>query len=128
MTLISTKKLVEVYDNDLDLNMEWIKERFQLKSKDLISFKGDGERAVFIVLPSPEVIDNLKKDPISDFKLFNEYKDDMWEKIRIFSLYHFHVRGNQVRISMERKLNLETLITPPGSQIKDMDDYRYLED
>jgi len=128
MTLISTKKLVEVYDNDLDLNMEWIKERFQLKSKDLISFKGDGERAVFIVLPSPEVIDKLKKDPISDFKLFNEYKDDMWEKIRIFSLYHFHVRGNQVRISMERKLNLETLITPPGSQIKDMDDYRYLED
>ena len=128
MALISTKKLAEIYDNDLEINLSWIKNKFKLKPNKPVKFQGNGRRVKFIVTPIPEIMSELEKDTTSEVRLFNEYKDEIWDQIKIFSLYQFHLKEDQIIIGLEEKLNLSTIETPPGSQVRDFEDYQYQED
>lgn len=103
---MSVRQIEEAYDQDLETNLSWIRKIFKVTDEN-IEFKGRGERIIIIVTPDSKIM-NQYKDTSSDVKLFEQYKSEIWEKIRIFSLYFFHFKKDHITISLRRKLELVT--------------------
>lgn len=122
---MSVKQIAEAYDQDLETNLSWIKKTFKVDDK-AIRFRGKDVNAKIIVFPDLKILSEYNKDTTSDIKTFEQYKEEMWSKIRLFSLWHFHFKHDRIVIGLMKKIDLMPYKYEAGTQKGDFEDYEYM--
>ncbi|OEC85683.1 MULTISPECIES: hypothetical protein [Methanobacterium] len=113
--LLTAEERQLIFESDLKKISTYLIERFNLdikKNPDSMYFKSTALTMEYIILADKKELNKLSgKGTIDELKTFN---DQMWDKLKMFSIRAFTIHNNKIRVQIDYKRDIGIITYPAG--------------
>lgn len=113
--LITQEERQAIFKKDLEKISKYLTDRFKInikKNPDSIYFTSTALEMKYVIMPDKRELKKL--DSIQLFKELQNFNNEMWTKLQLFSIKDFSQHNSKIMATIEYKSDIEVIITPPA--------------